>query len=378
MSLVIEQPPVNPEEKREPITIEGLQRNLYITLAVLVVVALASVVYFYDTLFSPKEAALTPEEVFQRLLVAGDFDGALALLPPGGTGEPAEQFARFMSAIPEEQLKAAQSAEESFRKAAGDPVAQVSHLNTVIEQLLVSRDRDLYDYFFREGSPFTSYKKNTIDASAVALAEYGMTLHPTSVAQVVLVLPHITAINQAASIDDSVRKHIESGEQKIAAAVALNTEEMKRMSAVDAYRAELRMLTWKSSFFGAAALKDAKYLPDLEANAQRAIDLYDGLVAKNGRDNYLQPRIPPILVTYAGVLVRLGETHNARIDAVLKKLIEFVEAQPQMHEAVFIATVKRLAAQAGDERGYQYNTYRLLAEKSQAFNALVAKYGLTF
>ncbi|MBP9668700.1 MAG: hypothetical protein KBE09_00215 [Candidatus Pacebacteria bacterium] len=380
MSLVIEQPDAQADQTpKEPVTIEGLQKNLYIALAVLVIVALGSVVYFYDTLFIAEETRLTPEQVFKQLLVSGDFDAALALLPPGGTGEPTEQFVRFMSALPAEQLKAAQLAEESYRLAEGNPVVQASHLNTIIEQLLVSRDKDLYDYFFREGSPLVSMKKDTIDASAVALAEYGMTLRPTSVSQVVLSLPHITAVNVAKSLTaKGVSEHITEGIAKVEAAVALNEAEMKNMAVGDTYRAQMRMLTWKSSMYGAAALKDPQYLPKLKENADQAVALYQQLVAANGRDNYLEARIPPILVTYAGVMSRLGDEYDADTDGALEKIVGFVQKNPQMHEAVFVATAKRLAAQKADDRGYQYSTYKLLAAENDAFKGLLAQFGLTF
>ncbi len=380
MSLVIEQPDTQPEQPQKPVTIEGLQKNLYITLAVLVIAALASVVYFYDSLMIAEEQRLTPEQVFKQLLVSGDFDTALALLPPGGgTGAPVEQFARFMTALPAEQLKAAQQAEEAYRNAEGNPAAQASHVNTVIEQLLVSRDKNLYDYFFREESPFFAMKKGTIDASAVALAEYGMTLRPTSVSQVVLSLPHITAINLAKNIDaKGVKEHITAGIEKVEAAAALHAAEVEQMAAGDAQRAHMRMLTWKSSMYGAAALKDQTYLPNLKENAEGAVALYERLVADNGRDNYLQGRIPPILITYAGVLARLGAGHDEQITFALEKIVQFVQGNPQMHEAVFIATVKRLAAQDAKTQGYQYATYKLLATKSEPFKALLAANGLTF
>ncbi len=380
MSLVIEQPDTQPEQPQKPVTIEGLQKNLYITLAVLVIVALASVVYFYDSLMVTEEQRLTPEQVFKQLLVSGDFDAALALLPPGGgTGAPVEQFARFMTALPAEQLKAAQQAEEAYRNAEGNPAAQASHLNTVIEQLLVSRDKNLYDYFFREESPFFAMKKDTIDASAVALAEYGMTLRPTSISQVVLSLPHITAINLAKNIDaKGVKEHISAGIEKVEAAAILNAAEVGQMATGDSHRAHMRMLTWKSSIYGAAALKDSAYLPNLKENAEGAMTLYERLVAENGRENYLQARIPPILITYAGVLARLGAGHDAEIAFALEKIVQFVQGNPQMHEAVFVATVKRLAAQDKKTRGYQYATYKLLAAKNEPFKALLAANGLTF
>lgn len=380
MSLVVEQPNAQPEQPQKPVTIEGLQKNLYITLAVLVIVALASVVFFYDSLMVKEEERLTPEQVFKQLLVSGDFDAAMALLPPGGgTGAPVEQFARFMTALPAEQLKAAQQAEEAYRNAAGNSSAQASHLNTIIEQLLVSRDKNLYEYFFREGSPFISMKKDSIDASAVALAEFGMTLKPTSVSQVVLTLPHITAVNVAKNIDaKGVKDHIAAGIEKVEAAAVLNAAEIDGMAVGDAHRAHMRMLTWKSSMYGAAALKDQVYLPKLKENAEGAVTLYERLVAENGRENYLQARIPPILVTYAGVLARLGADHDAEITFALEKIVQFVRQNPQMHEAVFVSTVKRLSAQDAKSQGYQYATYKLLAAKSEPFKALLATYGLTF
>lgn len=368
--------PEQPKEGKK-VGMHGAQRFFNLLLGVLAVVAVLSVWYVYTQGGFSQGNGPTVAEIVRNQVWEGDFHGAVAQLNVSNEKQGVvEQYARFMTALPAEQQKAAQQAEEAFRNAEGNPALQASHLNTIIEQLLVSRSKDLEAYFFRPGGLFEDKKGKDVGSSAVALAEFGMSIYPTSVSQLALMLPHIEALrNKTYTNDADAQAHIQTAEEMFANAKDLYEGEAARDQGY-AERGYMRLLTWRSSLYAAASEFDDAYLSELRSNAQDALTFYDALVKESGSENYLQSRIPPILFTYAGAMVR-AEGADARVQAKngADAIAKMVQANPDMHRAVFIATIERLSKLSEKNQGYNYKGMVLLADVSDAFKALINQYG---
>lgn len=369
------------EEERTPsLGVHGAQRLLNVALGILAVIAVGSVWYVYNNGGFNEAMAPTVSGIVRNQIWKGDFQGAVSQLNASGEREGVlEQYARFMTALPAEQQRAAQQAEEAYRQAEGNPRLQASHLNTIIEQLLVSRSKDLEAYFFRAGGSFEGMQGENVGASAVVLAELGMSIYPTSVAQLALMLPHIDALRNEKYTDDAeARARIQAAEEMFQGAKGLYEAEVANLDAGYAQRGYMRLLTWRSSLYAAAAQLDERYLSELRANAQDALAFYDTLVKESGNENYLQSRIPPILFTYAAAMIRAQDNDSqAQAKAAADAIAKMVQADPDMHRAVFIATIQRLSKLSTKEQGYNYKGMVLLAEASEAFKVLVNEYGFS-
>ncbi len=372
----------------------GLNRKLLMAAVVSTMFAIGGVLYWYwySTSDQPvnsadmaaKEAML---EKTSQLLSAGDYQAVLEeaneLLQDSDPAISirAQRFANeanFMIGSRESRLAAVRGTEDLFIRLDGYPEDQGLVVANLLNYLSMAPEGYIFDEIFNEG-PFSAFlvKGSYID-SIKNLAEYSLSLKPTTTALARVGWWHadkILEVSRSYDLDATAKKA--AADEILSILASRQTLFAQETDAAgDDSLAGANFYFWQASLYQAVARVYPEYISEALESLQALHGEYDASKELGNGLSTIAVLIPYAELYYAQALYEVeGETSLSQVKERLAILIETVEADPDIHRAGFIAMIERQAAYAPRYQMFRQPTYARFIEEVPEFKVFLESYG---
>ncbi len=369
--------------------------RILILAAVATLVVIAGVLGWY--LWFMSNSTQSPDESAQKAilldrayshLTSGDYQSALeGAIKLTGDADPTVSIraqrmvneANFLIGTRESRILAVQGAKSLFTRLEGYPEDQGLVVAGLLNYLSMTPESYIFDEIFTSG-PFSAFLvKNSYIDSIKSLADYSLSLKPTTTAlarvgwwhadkilEISKSYGHDTSAKKVAA--DEILKILESRQSLFLQEVALSTNDS--MSRANFY-------FWQASLYQAVARVYPDYIDEALQSLQVLHHEYEVTSSEAGEGlAAIAVLIPYAELYYAQALYEVaGETSLPQVREHLFALIEAVEANPDVHRASFISMIQRQAAQAPQYQLFRHPTYARFIEEVPEFRIFLESYG---
>lgn len=315
------------------------------------------------------------EALDEAIKLTGDVDPTVSIYAQRVVNE-----ANFLTGSKESRVVAVQGAKNLFTRLEGYPEDQGLVIVSLLNYLSMAPESYIFDEIFNEG-PFSTFlvKGSYID-SVKNLAEYSLSLKPTTAALARVgwwYADQILEVSRSYGLDatskkeaaDEILRILESRESLLSQepAAGLSNDSLARAN----------FYFWQASLYQAVARVYPEYIGEALRSLQALHNEYDATVSETGRGlSGVAVLIPYAELYYAQALYEVeGDTSMPQVREHLGTLIKTVEADPGMHRASFIGLIERQAAQAPQYQMFRQPTYARFIEEVPEFKVFLESYG---
>lgn len=378
------------QETSVPTTGTGPGTIVLVAIVLLLVGAGAVALYVYRP---SMDSALQPTaevQSIQDLIKQGDYSRAtmsaqeIAAATTDAnaylTAQRLEAYSRFMTGLLEERLAAVQLTIDSYHTNTqeGNVRRQARDISRLLEYVTASRDKAVFDAVF--SGPFATYNMDgDLAASLTALANYGMSLSPTTIAAFTSTVSHLYPLNNFDKVynltNAQKQEHVQALLPLIERAKTVYASESRIPGNTD-IMGPARYHYWLGSLYGAMATVDSQYLDESETAYQEIFNYYDSARDENGKPYPLiESRLP--MADYNWALYIHKVTGTERMDDIamhLDRLITRVQANPSNYENQFLPLIRSMVLGTALS---QKESFLSLADIHPPFAEFLASYGLS-
>lgn len=340
----------------------------------------------------PPDESAQKTELLDRAysqLSSGDYQGALEeAIKLTGDANPSVSIraqrvvneANFLIGTKESRIVAVQGAKSLFTRLEGYPEDQALVITSLLNYMSMAPDSYIYNEIFAPG-PFSALVvENDYLSTVKNLAEYSMSLKPTTTALVRVGWWHadkILEVSRRYGLDDAAKKaaadeilKIISESQVLITKEIASGEPLNPMMRPNFY-------FWQASLYQAVARVYPKYIDQAGDSLSALRYEYESTRRQDG--GYLATiavLIPYAELYYTQALYEVeGETSLPRVKDHLVALIETVEANPDIHRAGFIGMIERQSSLLAQYRIFNHPTYVRFIEQVPEFRIFLESYG---
>lgn len=296
------------------------------------------------------------------------------------TAQRLEAYSRFMTGLTEERLAAVQITMDNYHAdvQAGNVRRQARDISRLLEYVTASREQAVFDAVF--SGPLATYNMNgDLAASLTALANYSMSLSPTTIAAFTSTVSHLYPLNNFDKVYNLTpaekKEHAEALLPLIERAKSVYASESRIPGNTD-IMGPARYHYWLGVLYGALATVDPQYLDESEAAFQEIFNYYDSARDENGNPYPLiESRLPMADYNWALYIYKVtGDERKADIAMHLDRLIARVQANPANYENQFLPLIRQMVLGTALS---QKESFLALADVHPPFASFLASYGLT-
>ena len=287
--------------------------------------------------------------------------------------------ANFLTGTQASRLAAVRGSKDLFLRLEGYPEDQGLVIVSLLNYLSMAPESYIFDEIFNEG-PFSAFLvKGSYIGSVKNLAEYSLSLKPTTAALARVgwwYADQILEVSNSYGLDSSAKKMAADEILSILASRQdLFVQEIGASKGDSLARANFYF--WQASLYQAVARVYPEYIGEAFQSLQALHNEYDTTVSETGEGlAAIAVLIPYAELYYAQALYEVeGDTSMPQVREHLGTLIEIVEADPGMHRASFIGLIERQAAQAPQYQMFRQPTYARFIEEVPEFKAFLESYG---
>lgn len=286
-----------------------------------------------------------------------------------------EATALFMQGEDSEQIEAVRIMKQNFLQHAdeGNKIKQADDINFILKAMTTSRDDQVFEEAFT--GTFAQYRVgDDKQASLAKLAEYSVSLNPTTVALFTTAYPHVEALEAldgAVLTDAQKKEHADAlldisrrADEIIEQELAVSTNPLDVVT----------YYYWTGIIYGLAATVYPEHLSSAEAAFKATFDYYDARRDTGGnRLPIVESRLPLTDLMWAMTIYRLApEDRRVDIESHLDRIISMVSANPSRFENQFLPRLRRTAEQPAEGSD---NMFAILGRTYQPFNDFLAEHG---
>lgn len=378
------------QETSSPAT-SGLGTISLIAIALLLIGGVAAVVYLY----APSKITNTSSDMsdlttLQSLVTQGDYARAAqeaaniasktSDADAKAKAERLESYSRFMSGLTEEQVKAVGTTMKTYQAdvQSGDIRRQARDISRMLEYVTASRDQAVFDAVF--SGPFATYEvEGDLGASLTALANYSMSLTPTTIAAFTSTAEYLYPLSNFDKVYTLTASEKKEAVQKLLPLIDRAKSTYATETRIPGYNDVMgpaRYNYWLGIIYGAMATVDSQYLDESEAAFQEIFNYYDTARDANGAPYALvESRLPMADYAWANTIFKVtGTTRKDDIAMHLDRLIARVSAKPENFENQFLPLIRKMVLGTAMS---QKESFLALADVHKPFADFLESYGLT-
>lgn len=288
--------------------------------------------------------------------------------------------ANFMIGTRESRLAAVQGAKNLFTRLEGYPEDQALVITSLLNYMSMDPDRYIFNEIFAPG-PFSAFVvKNDYLGTVKNLAEYSVSLKPTTTALARVGWWHadkILNISRVHGLSEVERKATADEILKIIADHKdLLTQEITNHETLNPML-KPNFYFWQASLYQAVARVYPEYIDEASDSLAALHNEYESTRGQDG--GYLATiavLIPYAELYYAQALYEVeGETSLPQVREHLVALVETVETNPDIYRTSFIGMIERQSSLAAQYRIFNHPTYSRFIEQVPEFRIFLESYG---
>lgn len=372
----------------------NLNRVLILT-AGLVILAIAGILLWQWQSFLvnqgvPGESSRQSEMIDRanELMSAGDYQAALEeaskLLSDSNPSisiraQRLANEANFLIGTKESRIAAVRGAKDLFVRLEGYPEDQALVIVSLINYLGIASDAYVYEEVFARG-PFEAFLVPNSNVDSVKkLAEYSLTLKPTTTALARVgwwYADKILEVTRSYDLDEQAKRAVADEILKIIE-TRRNLLPQEINAAPSSYMLKTNFYFWQASLYQAVARVYPQYIKEAEESLAALRQEYESNIGQNGKPlATIAVLIPYAELYYAQALFETkGEESLPEVKEHLSALVAVVKTDPETHRGGFIALIESQASLPPRYQIFNHPTYSRFIEETPEFKTFLESYG---